>query len=138
MNGNKKVTDGLIRLDMPGGFPGDKTDEFTRDGRSAIQNEAFDFISCLLNWRKGNKAVAYGKTLHFMPDNGLYVYQRKAGDKKVTVIMNGSDEAVNGIDMSRYAEIMKPGDVFNDVISGKQVTIAEKMDFSPRAVLVLE
>ena len=73
-----------------------------------------------------------------MPDNGLYVYQRKAGDKKVTVIMNGSDEAVNGIDMSRYAEIMKPGDVFNDVISGKQVTIAEEMDFSPRAVLVLE
>lgn len=138
MNGNKKVTDGLIRLDMPGGFPGDKTDEFTRDGRSAIQNEAFDFISCLLNWRKGNKAVAYGKTLHFMPDNGLYVYQRKAGDKKVTVIMNGSDEAVNGIDMSRYSEIMKPGDVFNDVISGKQVTIAEEMDFSPRAVLVLE
>ena len=138
MNGNKKVTDGLIRLDMPGGFPGDKIDEFSRDGRSAIQNEAFDFISCLLNWRKGNKAVAYGKTLHFMPDNGLYVYQRKAGDKKVTVIMNGSDEAVNGIDMSRYAEIMKPGDVFNDVISGKQVTIAEKMDFSPRAVLVLE
>lgn len=138
MNGNKKVTDGLIRLDMPGGFPGDKTDEFTRDGRSAIQNEAFDFISCLLNWRKGNKAVAYGKTLHFMPDNGLYVYQRKAGDKKVIVIMNGSDEAVNGIDMSRYAEIMKPGDVFNDVISGKQVTIAEEMDFSPRAVLVLE
>lgn len=138
MNGNKKVTDGLIRLDMPGGFPGDKTDEFTRDGRSAIQNEAFDFISCLLNWRKGNKAVAYGKTLHFMPDNGLYVYQRKAGDKKVTVIMNGSDEAVNGIDMSRYAEIMKPGDVFNDVISGKQVTIAAEMDFSPRAVLVLE
>ena len=138
MNGNKKVTDGLIRLDMPGGFPGDKTDEFTRDGRSAIQNEAFDFISCLLNWRKGNKAVAYGKTLHFMPDNGLYVYQRKAGDKKVIVIMNGSDEAVNGIDMSRYAEIMKPGDVFNDVISGKQVTIAAEMDFSPRAVLVLE
>lgn len=138
MNGNKKVTDGLIRLDMPGGFPGDKIDEFSRDGRSAIQNEAFDFISCLLNWRKGNKAVAYGKTLHFMPDNGLYVYQRKAGDKKVTVIMNGSDEAVNGIDMSRYAEIMKPGDVFNDVISGMQVTIAEKMDFSPRAVLVLE
>ena len=138
MNGNKKVTDGLIRLDMTGGFPGDKTDEFTRDGRSDIQNEAFDFISCLLNWRKGNKAVAYGKTLHFMPDNGLYVYQRKAGDKKVTVIMNGSDEVVNGIDMSRYAEIMKPGDVFNDVISGKQVTIAEKMDFSPRAVFILE
>ena len=138
MNGNKKVTDGLIRLDMTGGFPGDKTDEFTRDGRSDIQNEAFDFISCLLNWRKGNKAVAYGKTLHFMPDNGLYVYQRKAGDKKVTVIMNGSDEVVNGIDMSRYAEIMKPGDVFNDVISGKQVTIAAEMDFSPRAVLVLE
>ena len=84
MNGNKKVTDGLIRLDMPGGFPGDKIDEFSRDGRSAIQNEAFDFISCLLNWRKGNKAVAYGKTLHFMPDNGsvcMYINVRQATRK---------------------------------------------------------
>lgn len=138
MNGTKKVSDGLIRLDMPGGFAGDKTDEFTREGRTAIQNEAFDFMSKLLNWRKGNEAVAHGTTLHFMPDNGLYVYRRKAEGKKVIVIMNGSDEEANGVDMSRYSEIMKPGDRLNDVISGKQVEIKAKMDFPARGILVLE
>lgn len=138
MNGTKKISDGLIRLDMPGGFESDKNNEFTAEGRSNMQNEAFNFISRLLNWRKGNDAIAHGQTLHFMPDNGLYVYQRKAGEKKVIVIMNGTDETINSADMSRYAEIMTPGDKFNDVISGKQVAISPTMDFPPRAIMVLE
>ena len=138
MNGTKKITDGLIRLDMPGGFAGDKTNEFTSEGRSAMQNEAFDFMSRLLNWRKGNEAIAYGKTLHYMPDNGLYVYQRKHNDKRVIVIMNGTDEPANATDMSRYSEIMHPGDRFKDVLSGKEITIEANMDFPPRAIFVLE
>ena len=54
------------------------------------------------------------------------------------VLMNGTDDETKAVDMSRYYEIMKPGDVFTDVISGKKVTIAETMDFAPRAVYVLE
>ena len=138
MNGTKKVSDGLIRLDMPGGFPNDKGNEFVAEGRSELQNEAFQFMSKLLNWRKGNKAIAEGTTLHYMPSNGLYVYRRQAGDKEAIIILNGNDEEAADIDMSRYAEIMKPGDSFKDVITGKGVTITDKMTFSPRAILILE
>ena len=138
MNGTKQKNDGCIRLDMPGGFPGDNHSEFTREGRTAMQNEAFDFMSKLLNWRKTSKAVAEGSTLHFMPSNLLYVYERKAGDNRVVVILNGVDEELKDVDMSRYAEIMKPGDTFRDVITGKTVTIGDKMTFAKRAVLILE
>ena len=61
----------------------------------------------------------------------LFVYIR-------VMPMNGTDEEAKAVDMSRYYEIMKPGDVFTDVITGKKVTIGETMDFAPRAVYVLE
>ncbi len=92
MNGTRAAGgDGNVRRDMPGGFPGDKTDAFTAAGRSDKQNEAFDFIQKLLQWRRGNEAIARGSLKHFMPENGLYVYQRRSGDKEVTVILNGND-----------------------------------------------
>ena len=58
--------------------------------------------------------------------------------KRVIVIMNGTDEPANATDMSRYSEIMHPGDRFKDVLSGKEITIEANMDFPPRAIFVLE
>ena len=57
MSGDRKPGDGNVRRDVPGGFPGDKTDEFTRAGRSAMQNEAYDYMSNLLQWRKTSEDV---------------------------------------------------------------------------------
>ena len=34
MNGTKTETDGNVRQDFPGGFPGDKVNKFTREGRT--------------------------------------------------------------------------------------------------------
>ena len=61
---------------MPGGFPGDTVNAFTKEGRTSLQNEAYDFLSALLKWRRGNKAIGEGKMLHFMPTNGIYLYKR--------------------------------------------------------------
>lgn len=52
--------------------------------------------------------------------------------------MNGTDEPLTDVDMSRYAEIMRPGDTFRDVITGDAVTVAPHMSFPARATLVLE
>ncbi len=138
MNGTKAVTDGYVRLDMPGGFAGDKTSVFAADGRTAQQAEAFDFMSRLLHWRQGNKAVSEGSIRQFMPSNLLYVYERRAGDRRFIVLMNGTDGELKDVDMSRYAEIMHPGDKFRDVLTGELVTISGKMSFPSRATLVLE
>ncbi len=137
MNGTKKISDGNIRLDVPGGFPGDDHNEFTAAGRSDLQNEAYDFIAKLAKWRKGNKVISHGKLLHFMPENGLYVYQRSLDGKRVVVIMNGTDKQLD-VDMKPYGEILQPGNALKDVISGKTITIIPKMTFEPRALYILE
>lgn len=60
MHGTREGGDGNVRKDMPGGFPGDKVNVFSREGRTELQNEAFDFISRLCGWRRGSKAIERG------------------------------------------------------------------------------
>ena len=70
--------------------------------------------------------------------NRLYVYERKAENRRVGVILNGTDGELADVDMSRYVEIFRPGDKFRDVMTGEELTIGEKMTFAPRATLILE
>lgn len=139
MNGTKKISDGYIRLDMPGGFPGDKVDAFTREGRTDLQNEAWDYLSRLLQWRRGeaNDVIAKGTLKHFMPQNGIYAYERRLGDKQVVVLLNGQSEP-NTVTMERTLEILPYGKTMRDLVSGKDVTITEEMTFAPRQVMILQ
>lgn len=138
MNGSKEGSDGYIRLDMPGGFAGDKTDAFTAEGRTPLQNEAYDYLSKLLNWRRGEarEVMATGKLKHFMPQNGIYAYQRKLGNKEIVVMMNGNDSE-NKVTMERTLEVLPYGTTMHDLISGRDVTIQPEMTFGPRQVMVL-
>lgn len=43
-----------IRKDVIGGWP-DSVNQFTAEGRSELQNEAFSFMQKLLKWRQGMK-----------------------------------------------------------------------------------
>lgn len=138
MAGSKEGSDGYVRRDFPGGFPGDEVNAFTREGRSEVQNAAWDFISNLLQWRRGDAkdVMTKGSLKHFMPQNGIYAYQRKLGDKEVMVLMNGNDKE-NRVTMERTLEVLPYGTRMRDVISGKEVTIEPEMTFGPREVMVL-
>lgn len=140
MAGDRKTGDGNVRRDVPGGFPGDKVDQFSRAGRSEKQNEAYDFIAALCKWRRRNPEIFKGGMRHFMPTNGLYLYQRQGrnGDMAV-VILNGVDSE-NKADMSRYAEIITPGSRWTDVLTGETfipVPESGEVTFSPREIRVL-
>ena len=105
-----------------------------------MQNEAFDFISTLCNWRKGSKAIGVGTMKHFMPTNGVYLYERRAGDDVVIVMMNGTDET-NDVDMSRYLEIIPEGKRYRDILTGEIITplTTDRIyRFAPREVRILE
>lgn len=139
MNGSKEGSDGYVRRDVPGGFPGDKTDAFTPEGRTPLQNDAWDYLSHLLKWRKGeaNEVIAKGSLKHFMPQNGIYAYQRKLGDKTVTVLLNGNDEP-NTVTMERTLEVLPYGTRQRDIITGEMIEITPEMTFGPRQVMILE
>ncbi len=140
MSGTREGGDGNIRKDIPGGFPGDSHSEFTRSGRSLMQNEAYDFISKINHWRKGSKAVAEGSMMHYFPDNGLYVYERRTPEELVVVVMNGTDSEVQA-DMTRYAETASEGQLFTDILTGEEMALIPAggvLTLAPREIRILE
>lgn len=139
MNGSKEGSDGYVRRDFPGGFPGDSINAFKPEGRTDMQNEAWNYLSRLLNWRRGNAndVIARGRLKHFMPQHGIYVYTRTLGDKMVAVLLNGNDTELTA-DMARTVESLPYGSTYTDIITGKPVTITGRMTFSPRQVMILQ
>lgn len=138
MNGTRaNGGDGMIRLDMPGGFPGDTVSVFTAAGRTPLQNEAYQFLSTLLNYRRGNDVIARGSLKHFVPEQGVYTYERRLGDRSIVVMMNGRDQSVD-LDMEPTAEVLPVGTTWRDVLTGNNVTITDTMQLAPRALYILE
>ena len=68
--------DGAKRKDVPGGWPGDKRNAFTASGRTGAENDMYDFMHSLLNYRKSSTALRTGKLMHFIPRDGIYTYFR--------------------------------------------------------------
>ena len=137
MHGNKSRSDGDIRRDMPGGWPSDTTNHFTREGRDDIQNEAFDFLKKVLHWRQGKKVISSGGMKHYVLQKGVYVYERFLNDEKVLVVMNGTSGEVT-IDLGRYAESIQGKSSWKELLSGKTVTFGETLTLAPKDVLILE
>ncbi len=137
MNGTKEVTDGNVRKDFPGGFPGDKRSAFTAEGRTQAENAMFNWLSKLLHWRQGNEVVTKGTMTQFIPLKGVYVINRSLGGKNVLVVINGK-KAENTFVAARYAEVVPQGTVARDVTSGRKYDISRDFKLRPRQTLVLE
>ena len=140
MNGTKEKTDGHVRKDFPGGFPGDKHNAFTRQGRTRAQQSMFNWLSRLLHWRRGNETIIRGYQTQFIPYNGIYVVTRRWHRNTVMTILNGTtQDAV--LDISRYQELFDDGqDVSHvqDIPTGRYYDLTKNLTLKPRQTLVLE
>ena len=137
MNGTKEKTDGNVRKDFPGGFPGDKQNAFTAEGRTKEQNAMFAWLSRLLHWRKGNDVIAQGRQTHFIPFNGIYVLARTLDKHRVLTIMNGTSKSAT-MPVARYAEVIGDAHEGHDVLTGRTINLQNDIELAPRATLVLE
>lgn len=84
--------DGKVREDFPGGWPTDQVNKFIPTGRNEKENEAFNFVKTLANYRKQNSVLQNGNMMQFVPENGIYVYFRYNKEKTVMVAMNSSEK----------------------------------------------
>lgn len=137
MNGTKEVTDGNVRKDFPGGFPGDKHNAFTAEGRTRAENAMFTWLSRLLHWRQGNDVIIKGKQTQFTPYNGIYVIARQYGGKTVLTVVNGTKKAA-AMAVKRYAEVIGSNATAKDVLTGKTVSLSDDVQMAPREVMILE
>ena len=137
MNGTKHITDGNVRKDFPGGFPGDTKNCFTREGRTQAENAMFDWLSRLLHWRQGNDVIIKGKQTQFIPFNGIYVIARQYNGKTVLTILNGNHKQAD-MQLDRYAEVIGNTTTAKDVITGRTVKLDKKLSLKSRQTLILE
>lgn len=137
MVGTKEDGDGRLRVDFPGGWPGDKKDEFTKAGRSELQNEAWDYLQKLLQWRKTSIPVTQGTMMHYAPRNGIYVYGRMKAGKAVLVMLN-SGLKEQDVTMERFTDLTKGFTGGKDVLTGKTFAFDSKISIPAKGEYILE
>ena len=137
MNGTKQVTDGNVRKDFPGGFPGDTRSCFTTEGRTKAENDMFRWTARLLHWRQGNEVITKGKQTQFIPQNGVYVVARSYNGKNVMTVINGTSKAAT-MQAERYAEIIGDAQEATNILTGHKINISKDVKLAPRGVMVLE
>jgi glycosidase len=128
---------GDLRADFPGGWAGDEVNGFTGQGLSERERKAQAFVRRLLHWRKDRAVVHNGKTMHFRPEQGTYVYFRYDDSDTVMVALNKNHEAVE-LELARFAERMQRHDRATDVISGDQKMLDVSISLPARSVTVLD
>ena len=140
MNGTKEVTDGNVRRDFPGGFPGDNRNAFTAEGRTEAEQAMFSWLSKLLHWRNGNETIIRGMQTQFCPWKGVYVIARRWHRHTVMTILNGTSQPAM-LEVSRYRELFdtdQPQRDAVDVITGQHYDLTHDLPLTPRQALVVE
>ncbi|MGZ3812687.1 MAG: glycoside hydrolase family 13 protein [Mucilaginibacter sp.] len=128
--------DGLVREDFPGGWLGDKENKFSATGRNVKENDAFNYVRTLANYRKNTTALQTGKMMQYIPENGVYVYFRYDNQKTVMVVYNSRDKEQT-MGTERYAERINGALKARNVITDSDVELA-KLTIPAKATLVLE
>ncbi|MCW8310077.1 MULTISPECIES: glycoside hydrolase family 13 protein [Sphingobacterium] len=115
--------DGLLREDFQGGFPGDKTDKFNAAGRTAAEQDVWNYVRTLANYRKAHPVLHTGKTMQYVPEDGVYVYFRYDEQQTVMVVMNCNDQEKE-IKLDRFAERNGGATAYIDIVSQAAVPTA--------------
>jgi len=137
ITGNKDKGDGDVRRDFPGGWAGDSINAFNANERTPIQNEYFNYLSKLLNWRKSKAVIHTGLLTHYVPENDVYVYFRHNDNEKIMVILN-NNETEQLLKTDRYAESLENITTGTDVMTGKTFDLKSNFAIPKQSALILE
>jgi len=129
--------DGKVREDFKGGWGNDTVNKFTYAGRTAKENEAYEFVRRLANYRKNNKVLQTGKLTQFVPEKGVYVYFRKNETKTIMVVFNQNNDAAP-INLIRYDEMLKGKTKLYNVMDDKEFAIDKYVSTPKNCVSIFE
>jgi hypothetical protein len=129
--------DGKVREDFPGGWASDKLNKFTDAGRAAPEEEAFNFVKKLAQYRRNHDVLRTGALTQFVPENDTYVYFRSNSAATVMVIMHYGEKA-QSLQLNRYAEKLTGFSKGVEVESGKQLSLSESIPLEPFSIQIIE
>ena len=128
---------GVIRSDFPGGWEGDSINAFTGDGLTAAQKGVQNYLRTILNWRKNKKVIHTGKLMHFVPQNGMYVYFRYNEDETVMVVLN-KNKSDSQLETARFKEAMGKFSRGTEIIRSELINDLSTLTVPARSAMIIE
>jgi len=129
--------DGKVRSDFPGGWKGDSVNAFTGAGLTEDQKTTQLFISKILTWRKNATAIHAGKTTHFVPEHGVYVYFRYDGHQKIMIVLNKNSTPTT-LDLDRFKNMIGENISGTDIISGERIALQGEIHLPKMGAKIIE
>ena len=136
MRGAKEKGDADLRRDFPGGWPSDARSAFNKAGRTEMENNYFDFTAKLFNWRKNEPVIHFGKTMHYAPQNEVYVYFRYTDTKSIMVILNANDEDQT-LNMQRFNQRIGSAQTGKDVFSKTVIPLTGQLPIAANSTKII-
>lgn len=142
-------TEILMAGDGNGDSDGNMRQDYLWDRLLTAEQQDFKiYISKLLKWRRGCKAITEGEMMHFVPlDSKVYVYFRYLKDcsgnfedsNVVMVVINFSEENKE-VNLSCFKEMLSGYELWNDVIGKEEILLNTMMSISIKAngIIILE
>ncbi len=137
MKNVRNPSDAEVRRDFPGGFAGDKENKFEAAGRTDKENDAFNFVKKLANYRRVTPALHSGKLTQYLPQNGTYVYFRYDTGKTVMVATNSTEKEIS-LDTDRFSERMNGFTSAKNVLTDEKLTDLKLLKLPAKTAVVLE
>jgi len=140
--GTEIILDGISgdyqghRFDFPGGWAADKRNAFTTEGRTADENEVFDYTKTLLNYRKNNPVLQSGLMKQFIPENGIYVFFRYNKGNIIMVITNNNEKSTE-LDLKRFKEMLSTKTDGTDIVTSNVYNLQKPISVPAKSVLIL-
>jgi glycosidase len=122
---------------FPGGWAHHEVNAFDSKQRTKEQNEVYNYLRSILQFRKTSEAITKGNMKQFLPHDGIYCYFRYTENQTVMVVVNNNEKAKD-LNLMRFNEMDIVGRQARDVVTGKEVKLKDTYKFAGKTVTILE
>ncbi len=126
-----------VRLEFPGGWADHPQNKFISVGRSESENEIWNFIAKLANYRKAHTALQTGKLTQFVPENGLYVYFRYNDKEKFMIVLNTNKDETT-LETVRFEEMLKGVSTAKNIITEETTNTITTLKLAGKSASIWE
>jgi glycosidase len=127
-----------VRLDFAGGWTGDSINHFQTGQLTGRTDTAFRFLQNLLRWRKTSEAITKGNFIHYLPEDNVYVYFRKAEKELVMVVVNGNPQPKT-LKLDRFPELQQSEGKALEIIEKKSIDLRSgELKVDAQGIILLE
>lgn len=128
---------GIIRSEFPGGWDDHSESAFDRIGLDTMALQAQDFTKKLYQWRKSATSVHQGQFMHYVPEDGIYVYFRYTDTEQSMIVFNKNAEE-RTIDLARFNERLFGYDSMKEIISEADLKTSGPLQLEASNVSIFE